>query len=157
MCSNFNTRVHDVKLRDMLYRAGSAHQKRKFNETLKSLFELLPPDERGRLNPGWKWIQDNPLHTVDKWTLSHDDGRRWGVLTTNNSECFNNVLKGARNLSPTACVQLTFYQMVKYFNQYRTLAELDARNNHMIPRQVHNKIFGYQSKGNSYQVVAYDW
>ena len=35
VCSNFNTRAHDVKLRDLLWRAGSAHQIRKLNRTLQ--------------------------------------------------------------------------------------------------------------------------
>ena len=30
---------------------------------------------------------------LDKWTQSHDGGRRYGAMTTNISECFNGVLK----------------------------------------------------------------
>ncbi|XP_068638416.1 uncharacterized protein [Aristolochia californica] len=32
------------------------------------------------------------------WSLAHDGNVHFGVLTTNMSECFNNVLKGARSL-----------------------------------------------------------
>ena len=33
--------------------------------------------------------------SVDIWTQSHDSGRRFRAMTTNISECFNGVLKGA--------------------------------------------------------------
>ena len=33
--------------------------------------------------------------SVDMWTQSHDGGRRFRAMTTNISECFNGVLKGA--------------------------------------------------------------
>ena len=33
--------------------------------------------------------------SVDMWTQSHDGGRRFVAMTTNISECFNGVLKGA--------------------------------------------------------------
>ncbi|XP_039690076.1 uncharacterized protein [Medicago truncatula] len=38
-----------------------------------------------------KWVDDNPKK---QWLQAHDQGRRWGHITTNISECFNNVLKG---------------------------------------------------------------
>ena len=44
---------------------------------------------------------------LDKWTVSHDDGKRWGVLTTNLSESFNGVLKKARGLPVTAMIRLS--------------------------------------------------
>ena len=33
---------------------------------------------------------------LDKWTQAHDGGKRYGAMTTNISECFNGVLKGAQ-------------------------------------------------------------
>ena len=61
----------------------------------------------------WSWLSELEK---EKWMLAHDDGLRYGVLTTNLSEVFNSVLRGARNVPITACVQLTFYHLVKYFN-----------------------------------------
>ncbi|KAG5624421.1 hypothetical protein H5410_009639 [Solanum commersonii] len=37
-----------------------------------------------------EYLMEIPL---DKWPVSHDSGKRWGVLTTNLSESFNGVLK----------------------------------------------------------------
>ena len=47
------------------------------------------------------WLEHIPL---EKWVLSHDGGRRYGIMTTNMSKVFNGVLKGARNLPITTLV-----------------------------------------------------
>jgi hypothetical protein len=96
-------------------------------------------EEIGRLNPeARQWLERHPL---DKWTLAHDGGRRYGLLTTNLSEIFNSVLKGARFLPITACVQLTFYRLVHYFEVRRPLgssaqANGDAYTPHVVAKQV---------------------
>ena len=46
----------------------------------------------------------------EKWALAFDKGYYYGVITTNVSECFNSVLKGARSLPITAKVKYTFFQ-----------------------------------------------
>ncbi|KAL6335837.1 hypothetical protein AAG906_040558 [Vitis piasezkii] len=40
------------------------------------------------------WLEQIPL---EKWALSHDGGRRYGIMTTNMSEVFNGVLKDTLN------------------------------------------------------------
>ena len=52
---------------------------------------------------------------VEKWTLAHDGGHRYGAMTTNLFESFNGILKSARNLPITALVELTYYRCVVYF------------------------------------------
>ena len=48
-------------------------------------------------------------------------------MTTNLSECFNGVLKGAHSLPITAMVQYIFFKLVSYFDARRnqTQAQLD--------------------------------
>ena len=58
------------------------------------------------------WLE--AIH-LQLWALSHDGGRRYEIMTTNMSEVFNGVLKGARNLPITALVQLTFFCLNSYF------------------------------------------
>ncbi|RVW47753.1 hypothetical protein CK203_103396 [Vitis vinifera] len=49
----------------------------------------------GRINQdALSWLEAIPF---EKWALSHDGGRRYGIMTTNISEVFNSVLKGARS------------------------------------------------------------
>ena len=59
-----------------------------------------------------RWLENIPF---EKWVLSHDGGRRYGIMTTNMSEVFNSVLKGAQSLPVTALVQLTFFRLNSYF------------------------------------------
>ena len=61
----------------------------------------------------WSWLSEIEK---EKWTLTHDDGLRYDVLTTNLSEIFNSILRGARNMPITAYIQMIFYRLVKYFN-----------------------------------------
>ena len=54
--------------------------------------------------------------SVDMWTQSHDGGRCFGAMTTNISECFNGVLKGAWGLPIAALVEFTWNKLVEYFH-----------------------------------------
>ena len=56
--------------------------------------------------------------SVDMWTQSHDGGRCSGAMTTNISECFNGVLKGARGLHIAALVEFTWSKLVEYFHDW---------------------------------------
>ena len=64
----------------------------------------------------------------EKWTLAHDEGCRYGAMTTNLSECFNKVLKGARSLPITTMVRFTYFKVNLYFDARRnlTLDQLEA-------------------------------
>ena len=77
----------------MTMRAGSTNQVRKFDMTMEIIKRY---NEEARIE----------LDTILKelWALAHDNGRRYGAMTTNLFECFNGVLKGARNLPITAMV-----------------------------------------------------
>ena len=54
--------------------------------------------------------------SVDIWIQSHDGGRLFGAMTTNISECFNGLLKGARGLSIAAMVEFTWSKLIEYFH-----------------------------------------
>ena len=67
----------------------------------------------GRINSeAQQWLEAIPFQL---WALSHDGGQRYGIVTTNMSEVFNSVLKGARSLPFTVLVQLTFFRLNIYF------------------------------------------
>ena len=101
-------------LKDLVYRAGSQHQPRKYEACMTELKRL---DDKCL-----EWFKR--LDTK-KWTLAHDGGHRYGWMTTNIAECINGVLKGARMLPITALVRLTFYRCVSYFETRRT--EIQSR------------------------------
>ena len=59
-------------------------------------------DTIGQINvKARNWLEQVPL---EKWALSHDGGRIYGIMTTNMFEVFNGVLKDARNLPIIALV-----------------------------------------------------
>ena len=56
--------------------------------------------------------------SVDMWIQSHNGGRCFGAMTTNISECFNGVLKGARGLLIAVMVEFTWSKLVEYFHDW---------------------------------------
>ena len=64
----------------------------------------------------------------EKWALSFDKGYRYGAMTTNVSECFNGVLKGARSLPIMAMVKYTWFKLNSYFDDCRnkSIAQLNS-------------------------------
>ncbi|XP_057733767.1 uncharacterized protein LOC130948924 [Arachis stenosperma] len=57
------------------------------------------------------------------WTQHRDEGRRFGHMTTNISECVNSVLKGVRNLPVCALVKATYGRLAELFVRKRKEAE----------------------------------
>ncbi|CAL5350465.1 unnamed protein product [Camellia sinensis] len=97
-----------------------------------------------------RWFRRmNPIH----WTLCHDGGCRWGILTTNHIEGFNGVLKGARSVPITASVEITFYRLVKYFDEGRTIAENESNRGHLYTTNVQQWIDEHQAKANVHMLV----
>ncbi|KAL0364371.1 UNVERIFIED_CONTAM: hypothetical protein Sangu_0534700 [Sesamum angustifolium] len=87
VCSNFNSTIKNVVLKDLCWQAGSEYQLRKFNRIMD---EIKKQDVKA-----FAYLD---AINKEKWTASHDGGWRCGILTTNMSECINGVLKGARRL-----------------------------------------------------------
>ncbi|GFS37182.1 hypothetical protein Acr_00g0050460 [Actinidia rufa] len=95
-----------MKFKDLIWQAGIAYQVRKFDEVMEEIKNLGTKSESvARVYRAL--CNEDPT----KWTLAHDGGYRWGVTTTNDSECYNNVLRGARDLPITSCVEVTFYRL----------------------------------------------
>ena len=53
---------------------------------------------------------------LDMWTQLHDGIYRYRAMTTNVSECFNGVLKGACGLPIATMVEFTWSKLVAYFH-----------------------------------------
>ena len=74
-------------------------------------------------------------------------------MTTNMSEVFNGVLKGARNLPITALVQLTFYN---YFTVRREHDESRHASGEEFTPYIDVKIKAKVVKAGSHEVLLYD-
>ena len=95
-----------------MWRAASAHQVRKFESMMWQIKE--------ENIEAHSYLMEIPLN---KWTVSHDDGKIWGVLTTNLSELFNGVLKKARGLPVTSMIRLSLEQTIERYTRRSQIAE----------------------------------
>ena len=93
---------------------------------------------------------------LELWALSHDGGRRYGIMKTNMSEVFNSVLKGAHNLPITALVQLTFFRLNSYFvarrEQGANRLAFDEQNTPYVDAHIKARVV----KTGSMEIVLYD-
>ena len=108
----------------------------------------------GRINSkAQQWLEAIPSQL---WALSHDGGRRYGIMTTNMLKVFNNVLKGARSLPITALVQLTFFCLNSYFVARRELGANRLASDEQFTPYVDAQIQGRVVKVGSIEIVLYD-
>ncbi|XP_075655061.1 uncharacterized protein LOC142625257 [Castanea sativa] len=101
VASNFNTHFDDPTLKALALKAGYATHEAKFKSIMQTIKDVEINALR-RVDPDDPHLERYMPYTylmsedVEKWTQSHDGGRRYEAMTTNISECFNGVLKGAR-------------------------------------------------------------
>ena len=86
-------------------------------------------------------------------------------MTTNIVECINGVLKGAKMLSITTLLRLTFYCCFSYFETHRTEIQTQMENGDLYTSYAINKITNeifeviiasyefHMDKGNNIQIV----
>ncbi|KAL5191112.1 hypothetical protein HKD37_04G010435 [Glycine soja] len=105
IASNFNRKFNNAKQKEMLKKLAYTPCKHIFDQNLEKFRELSPAIAT--------WID---RISKEKWTMAYDkEGRRYGHMTTNLSECINKVLKDCRNIPITALVKSTYSRCRKYF------------------------------------------
>ena len=113
-CSNFYRACQSKDLADLLQDCCLAFTARHFQKLYDKIFEAC--DDGGK-----EFLMRNFLDR-NKWSRAYDyQGRRYGDMTSNMAECFNNVIKGVRSLPVTAIVEYTFQKMNEYFLNYSKL------------------------------------
>ena len=100
-----------------------------------------------------QWLEAIPFQL---WALSHDEGRRYGIMTTNMSEVCNSVLKGAHSLPFTALVQLTFFRFNSYFVAIREQGANRLSFDEQFTPYVDAQIQGHVVKAGSMEIVLYN-
>nr|KAJ0208800.1 hypothetical protein LSAT_V11C400177020 [Lactuca sativa] len=140
--NNFHDKFHNSQLKVLAYRVGSRNQVRKFNSII---------EEIGKLNvQARQWFEE---HSLCRWTLAHDCGKRYGLLTTNMSEIFNSVIVF---LPITSCVQLTFYRLVHYFDVRRLLGSTAQAKGDMFTPHVLVKQVASMSKATTHNLKSFN-
>ena len=145
LASNFMTRYKDKILMNLVCRAALASTEHKFNKHMTTI---------GRINSeAQQWLKAIPFQL---WALSHDGGRRYGIMTTKILEVFNSVLKGARSLPVTALVQLTIFHLNSYFVERRELGANRLASDEQFTPYVDAQIQGRVGKAGSMEIVLND-
>ena len=94
---------------------------------------------------------------LDMWTQLHDGGYRYRAMTTNVSECFNGVLKGAHGLPIAAMVEFTHCKLVAYFHDRHKEITHDLSQGKVWSKYT-LKIYGQNlQKSFSHQINAYNY
>jgi len=91
------------------------------------------------------------------WTLSHDDGLRWGYMTTNIVESYNAVLKNARQLSVATLAKRIFYNCVAYWRDRRADAEAAISRHKFFTPWARSKINRWEKSASTHVVFLWEW
>lgn len=83
------------RLKLLVMAAGKANQTRKYEYFMNQIWQLN--------QEAYDWLTTVNVRP-EQWALCKDDGYRWGHISTNMAECFNNLLRDARLLPINACV-----------------------------------------------------
>ena len=135
----------DKILKNLVCRVALATEVRKFDKHMDTIGKINLESQR--------WLEAIPF---EKWALSHDGCRRYGIMTTNMYEVFNSVLKESRSLPITALIQLTLSNRNSYFvarkEQGYNILTLDEP----FPPYVAAKIKAHVVKVGSFEIVLCD-
>jgi len=93
----------------------------------------------------------------EKWTMAYDkEGRRYGHMTNNLSECVNNVLKDCRSIHITALVESTYSRCQKYFVDCGQQAQRQLNKGEVYCSKVVKELRKNQEQACSHIVRIYD-
>ena len=145
LASNFMTRFKDKILKNLVRRATLATTQCKFNRHMATIRRI---NSEAQL-----WLEAIPF---ELWALSHDGDQRYGIMTTNMSEVFNSVLKGARITSITTLVKLTFFRLNGYFIARREQDANRLASYEQYTPYVDAQIKARVVKVGSMEIVLYD-
>jgi hypothetical protein len=100
-----------------------------------------------------KWVDDIPKK---QWLQAHDEGRRWGHMTTNIFECMNNVLKGVRNLPTNPIVRATYYRSTELFVKRGSKAQAMMASGKIYSDKVMDNLAKERTISNTHQVYIHN-
>ncbi|XP_021840717.1 uncharacterized protein [Spinacia oleracea] len=145
LASNVNTQFKNAYVKNLFGKAADARQRKKFDYYLGIIGELNVEAH--------KYLMDISSH---RWSIHHDGGFRYGVKTTNMSEAFNGVMKGARCLPITALVRMTFYRVNSYFVTRRGWGKRRIEEGHDFIEKATTTIEMNMAKSGAHEVQAFD-
>ncbi|XP_021735162.1 uncharacterized protein LOC110701861 [Chenopodium quinoa] len=146
LASNVNNKFKIIVVKNLFGKAADARQKHKFDYFMGRIAGLNVE--------AFRYLMEILYH---KWSIHHDGGFRFGVKTTNMSEVFNGVLKGARCLPITALVQMTFHRVNSYFETRRSRGKKRLDDGHEFSEKATKTIEANMEKAMYHRVEGYDF
>ncbi|XP_065629548.1 uncharacterized protein LOC136067505 [Quercus suber] len=175
VASNFNTHFQDATLKSLALQAGYATQETKFELYMQPIKEAeIEALRKKRRTERQESELDSSImpytylmkEDLQMWTQLYDGGYRYGAMTTNVSECFNGVLKGARGLPIAAMVEFTHSKLVAYFHDRHKGITHDLSNAKVwstyalgiygknMQKSISHQIAAYNNQNGIYQVIT---
>nr|XP_023872061.1 uncharacterized protein LOC111984675 [Quercus suber] len=175
VASNFNTHFQDATLKSLALKAGYATQETKFELYMQPIkeaeLEALRKKQRTEQQESEPDSSIMPYTYLMKedlqmWTQLYDGGYRYGAMTTNVSECFNGVLKGAHGLPIAAMVEFTHSKLVAYFHDRHKQITHDLSNDKVwstyaleiygknLQKSISHQIAAFNNQNDIYQVIT---
>ncbi|XP_057746139.1 uncharacterized protein LOC130965389 [Arachis stenosperma] len=90
------------------------------------------------------------------WTQHRDEGRRFGHMTTNISECVNSILKGVRNLPVASLVKATYCRLAELFVRKGREAEAQMGTGQQFSQHLVKCIEANMRTARCFTVTLYD-
>ncbi|XP_074377655.1 uncharacterized protein LOC141719173 [Apium graveolens] len=110
--SNFCHQHPGGELKKLMWKVGTTTQVLKHDAYMERIDKISPP--------ALDYLSRIP---VERWTLSHDNGVRYGQTTTNMFEGFNDNIRRARLLPVTAMMEYLFYKAVTIIDTHRNIVD----------------------------------
>ncbi|RAL42881.1 hypothetical protein DM860_009388 [Cuscuta australis] len=142
--SNFMTKFRNSDLKILVRAAGSTHNIQQFEGYMTVI--------RNMSEEGYKYLNDIPCAA---WTLCFDGGFRCGILTTNSSESFKNMLKGCRMLPVTAILSMSYAKMVELFAKRYKLGIQRQEQSIRITSKIKNVLLNREKTKHKWAVSSY--
>ncbi|XP_057541907.1 uncharacterized protein LOC130820518 [Amaranthus tricolor] len=147
LASNVHKKFKNIAVKNLFAKASEQTKIWKYNFYMNRLKEFN--------EDAYKNLVNGSIHER-QWTLIHDGGHQYGVRTTNMSEKFNDVIKGARSLLITSLVRMTFFRVNEYFAIRRDLGRNKLDNGHVYAKKPTDTIDKNAKKARFHDVKIYD-
>ncbi|CAH9054160.1 unnamed protein product, partial [Cuscuta europaea] len=143
--SNFMTKFRSTELKKLCWQAGSTPMVSEFYQTMAQI--------RATNENAFTYL--NAI-SRENWAMCFDDGRHYGILTTNLSESFNNVLKGCRALPIIALVKATYNKVVQLFADRRRAGQMWRQAGFLYPQNIWKDILERSQKRHQCTIVPHN-
>ncbi|XP_074351961.1 uncharacterized protein LOC141691117 [Apium graveolens] len=145
LAANFCTAHRRKGLKNRIVELASQVQEKKFEYLWEQLLIVEPRTA--------KWFEDKPL---SKWSLAYDGGKRYGMMTTNHAESWNNANLDARKLPISSLVRALFLKTVEYFDERRLEIATELSKGLLLTNHASKRLSRSIVRARGHSVKVYD-